>query len=318
MSEPLLPRGVYRLEVATEQLSPRLDQLLCGALPWLSRGAAKRLIDLGGVHVDGRRVRRCSLPLHSGQRIELHVDGLPLTPFQLSDAHLLYRDAYLLVIDKPAGIATQPTPARFQGTLYAAALNLLGRAGDADLGMVQRLDRDTSGVLVFSIHPRAHKGLTAAFTEHRVDKRYLALVAGAPPQRAGEIRSLLARRHATNRVVSVARGGKPAITRYRVLESFAEASLVEVELLTGRSHQIRAHFAEAGCPLVGDIFYGGPATCIGVPVSRQMLHANELRLDHPVTGEPCHWQARLPEDFAALLERLRTCSAATFSSCSGL
>lgn len=306
MSNPLLPRGVYRIRLSPEQGGVRLDQLLSTELPWLSRGNAKRVIDLGGVHVDGRRVRRCSLPMVCGQSVEVHIDGLPLVPFALDDDHVLFRDDYLLVLNKPAGVATQPTPARFQGTLYAAVQQFLGRGAEAELGMVQRLDRDTSGVMVFSIHPRAHKQLTKAFGEHRVDKRYLALLSGAPPQDHGEIRSLLARRHATNRMVSVAHGGKPAITRYRVMESFAGATLVEVELLTGRSHQIRVHFAEAGCPLLGDLTYGGPAVCAGRDVPRQMLHASELRLEHPVTGVHCDWRAQLPADYAGLLDHLRS------------
>jgi 23S rRNA pseudouridine1911/1915/1917 synthase len=305
MIDSWLPRGVYRFKIAPEQAGLRLDQLLGAELSWLSRGNAKRLIDLGGVHIDGRRVRRCSLPLLIGQSVELHVDGLPLTPFQLNDDHLLYRDDYLLVLNKPAGVATQPTPARFQGTLYAAALQFLGRGGDAELGMVQRLDRDTSGVMVFSIHPRAHKGLTSAFSEHRVDKRYLALLAGSPTDDNGEIRSMLARRHSTNRMVSVAHGGKSAITRYRVMQRFTAATLVEVELLTGRSHQIRVHFAEAGWPLFGDTTYGGPTSCAGLPVPRQMLHASELCLLHPVTAVQCHWQAVLPDDFTTVLDQLR-------------
>ena len=305
MTNLLLPRGVYRIRLSPEQGGVRLDQLLRAELPWLSRGNARRVIDLGGVHIDGRRVRRCSLTLASGQSLEVHIDGLPLSPFALDDAQVLFRDDYLLALDKPAGVATQPTPARFQGTLYAAVQKFLGRGADAELGMVQRLDRDTSGVMVFSIHPRAHRQLTKAFSEHRVDKRYLALLAGTPPEDSGEIRSLLARRHATNRMVSVERGGKPAITRYRVIQRFAEATLVEVVLLTGRTHQIRVHFAESGCPLLGDATYGGPVNCVGRPVLRQMLHASELRLEHPVTAVQCDWRAGLPEDFDSLLRQLR-------------
>ena len=305
MREAILPRGVYRIKTAPEVAGKRLDQILSTELAWLSRGDARRLIDLGGVHVDGRRVRRCSQEVSAGQDIEVHVDGLPLEPFALEEQHLLHRDPYLLVINKPAGVATQPTPARFQGTLYAAVQKYLGLKNEAGLGMVQRLDRDTSGVMVFSIHPKAHKQLTTAFHERQVDKRYLALVAGSPPQAVGEFRSLLARRHATNRTVSVSRGGKPAITRYRVIEQFAGAALVEVELLTGRSHQIRAHFCEAGCPLLGDTAYGGPTRWNESCVPRQMLHASELRLKHPVSAVDCCWQAPLPHDFSTLLAGMR-------------
>jgi 23S rRNA pseudouridine1911/1915/1917 synthase len=264
----------------------------------------KRLIDVGGVHVDGRRVRRCSLSIAAGQRVELYVDGLPLEPFQLEPSRILYRDAYLLALDKPAGFATQPTPARYQGTLYAALLQFLGAGGQVSLGMVQRLDRDTSGVMVFSIHPKAHKGLTAAFSERRVIKRYLALVAGNLLANEGEIRSQLARRRATNRMVSVEHGGKPAVTRYKQLMAYDGASLVEVEIPTGRSHQIRIHFAEAGHPLLGDSAYGGPILFKGMTISRQMLHASELCLDHPVGGARLELRAPVPADFQRVVECL--------------
>jgi len=299
-----LAPGTYRFIVPVDRAGARLDLFLAGALEDAGRGLVKRLIDLGGVHVDGRRVRRCSLPVAAGQRVELFVDGLPLEPFQLDQAMILYRDRYLLALDKPAGVATQPTPARYQGTVYAALQQFLSGTGQVSLGMVQRLDRDTSGVMIFSIHPRAHKGLTAAFTGHHVAKHYLALVSGQLPGAEGEFRSELARRRSTNRMVSVEHGGKPAITRYRVLTSADDASLVDVEIPTGRSHQIRVHFAEAGHPLLGDPAYGGPGVIGGMTVSRQMLHACRLSLAHPVTGERLEITAPLPADFTVVLHRL--------------
>lgn len=303
MEQHLIPTGVYRFAVPAEQAGQRLDLFLAGLLPG-GRGVVRRLIDLGGAHVDGRRVRRCSLAVAVGQSIELHVDGLPLEPFRLVADRIVYRDRYLLVLDKPPGVATQPTPARYQGTVYAAVLQFLGESGQASLGMVQRLDRDTSGVMVFSIHPRAHKGLTAAFGGHRVTKRYLALIAGCPQSSSGEIHSQLARRRATNRMVSVERGGKPAITRYRVIASCADAALVEVEIPTGRSHQIRVHFAEAGHPLLGDRAYGGPAAIGEMTIARQMLHAAELCFDHPVDGHRMEFQVPPPGDFQEIVRRL--------------
>lgn len=303
MQGTVLP-GVYRFSVADDQAGQRLDLFLAQALTGAGRGMARRLIDLGGVHVAGRRVRRCSLPVAGGQRIELYVDGLPLTPFQVDAAQLLYRDRYLLALDKPPGVPTQPTPARYQGTLYAALQHYLGGAGCISLGMVQRLDRDTSGVILFSIHPHAHKGLTTAFGDHRVTKRYLAMVAGELANADGEIRSQLARRRSTNRMVSVARGGKTAVTRYRRIATGNGVSLVEVEILTGRSHQIRVHFAEAGHPLLGDPAYGGPDSREGLRIPRQMLHASELCLEHPVSGAPLQLQAPLPADFRLVMAGL--------------
>lgn len=304
MNQCTLAPGTYRFIVPVDRADARLDLFLTGVLEDAGRGLVKRLIDLGGVHVDGRRVRRCSLPVAAGQRVELFVDGLPLEPFQLDPAMILYRDRYLLALDKPAGVATQPTPARYQGTVYAALQQFLSGTGQVSLGMVQRLDRDTSGVMVFSIHPQAHKGLTAAFAEHRVNKRYLALVSGHLPCAEGEFRSELARRRSTNRMVSVEHGGKSAITRYRVLAAADDASLVEVEIPTGRSHQIRVHFAEAGHPLLGDPAYGGPVFLRGMTIPRQMLHARELLLDHPVTGVPLELKSPLPADFTAVLHHL--------------
>ncbi|NJC88675.1 MAG: RluA family pseudouridine synthase [Desulfuromonas sp.] len=305
MEQRLFSPGVYRFVVPGDQSGVRLDLFLAGALEG-GRGMIKRMIDLGGAHVDGRRVRRCSLSVVAGQHIELHVDGLPLEPFRLDTARIIYRDRYLLALDKPAGVATQPTPARYQGTIYAALQQFLSESGQVSLGMVQRLDRDTSGVLVFSTHSRAHKGLTAAFSEHRVTKRYLALVAGCLEHDAGEMQSQLARRRATNRMVSVERGGKPALTRYRRLACYDGASLVEVEIPTGRSHQIRIHFAEAGHPLLGDQAYGGPVMVGGVTIARQMLHASELCLDHPVSGARLELKSPLPEDFQKVLHSLAT------------
>lgn len=308
--------GVYRMNAGQQHAGQRLDLFLAESIPGAGRGLLKRLIDLGGVHVDGRRVRRCSLPLAPGQSVELHHDGLPLEPFAITGARILYRDRYLLALDKPAGIATQPTPARYQGTVYAALCDYLKESGKVSLGMVQRLDRDTSGVMIFSIHPAAHRGLTAAFSAHRVTKRYLALVAGVPSEPAGEFRSLVARRHSTNRMVSVERGGKEAITRYRVLAGTACAALVEVEIPTGRSHQIRLHFAEAGHPLLGDAGYGGPRSVDARAVPRQMLHARELLLQHPVGGAPLHLVAPLPEDFRAVMAvlGLPPCSEPSFAA----
>lgn len=302
--------GVYRLTTGPKAAGQRLDQFLADEIEHCSRGMARRLIDVGGAHLDGRRVRKCSLPVRPGQSVELYVDGLPLKPFELEPKHVLHQDKHLLVINKPAGVATQPTPARYRGTLYDALLRYLqdgfNRHKQPSIGMVQRLDRDTSGVVAFSIHQAAHKALSTAFRERQVDKTYLALVDGVMSEQQGVYRSQLARRRSTNRTVSVERGGKPAETRYRLVQSLGEASLVEIDLVTGRSHQIRAHFSEAGHPLLGDPFYGGPESVGGRPVARQMLHAQCLSLQHPVSGEAMQFEAPLPDDFSQLLEHLLT------------
>lgn len=310
-----MPRNIYRYTPGPEDAGMRLDQFVAGRSADLSRTLVRKLVDLGGVHIGGRRTRRCSYPVQVGETVEVFVDGLPLEPYQVEAAAVICRDPYLLAVDKPAGVETQPTPARFKGTLYAALLDYLHdpfRPQQApSLGMVQRLDRDTSGVMVFSIHPRAHRGLTEAFAGRQVRKRYLAVVAGRMPAPEGEFRSLLARNRATNKVKTVDRGGKEAVTCYRVREEFADAALVEVEILTGRSHQIRVHFAESGHPLLGDGRYDGPDDWHGYPVRRQMLHSWRLSLAHPISGEPLELEAPIPADMAGLLAELRRSTAVT-------
>lgn len=294
-------RGVYRFVIAEDAAGERLDHYLPGAAG-LSRSLVRRIIDFGGVHVNGRRLRTCSQPLGSGDRVELYCDGLPLTPFALTSETIIFRDSYILVVNKPAGIDCQPTPSRYKGTLYAALLELLADPKrprqQPTIGMVQRLDRDTSGLLVFSTHPRAHAGLTRQFTERTVQKTYLAIVSGQMQQNSGEFRSLLAKNRATNRMRSVAKGGQEAITRYQTVAMSELASLVEIELLTGRTHQIRAHFAEAGHPLFGDVRYGGPTQLAGHAVTRQLLHAGRLSLQHPVSGRELEFTVPLPTDMA--------------------
>ncbi len=307
MSNQLKP-GVYRFSVGADSSGQCLDLFLAGCSDGFSRSIAKRLVNLGGVHLSGRRIRHCSQTVAVGESVEVFVDAQPLEPQPLDDSQLLYRDQCLIVLNKPSGMATQPTPARYKGTIYSELQKLLSdqsrRCVNPSIGMVQRLDRDTSGVMVFSIHSRGHKALTEAFRNHQVDKRYWALVAGRPDEESGAFCSLLAKRRSTNRTVSVERGGKHAETRYKVLQTNDVATLVEVELLTGRTHQIRAHFSEAGLPLLGDTFYGGPDTILGLPVPRQMLHARDLVFDHPATHEPLSFRAPLPDDFCVVLQHL--------------
>ena len=264
----------------------------------MSRGMARRLLDLGGVHGAGQRVRRCSRPVAGGETVDVYLDGRPLDIFSLKPEQILFRDMWLLAVNKPSGVEVNPTPARYQGTLYEALLRFLreSKTTHPELGMVQRLDRDTSGVLIFSIHRRAHKNLTLCFQEHRVTKVYRLLASGCFETPEGEFRSQLARRGSSNRMGTVASGGREAITRFRVLRQYEKAAYVEAHIPTGRSHQIRVHFAENGHPVLGDAKYGNAASA-----SRLMLHALRLELPHPVTGRPLVVEAPLPDDMASWL-----------------
>ncbi len=300
---------IHRITVSSDHTAQRLDLFLAENCAELSRTLAKKIIDLGGVHVNGRRVRSCSLAVKSNDHIEVYIDHYSTDPYRLAATDIVYQDSYLIVLNKPAGIDTQPTHARFKGTLYEA---LQWHLKDSfrpqlkpELGMVQRLDRGTSGLIVFSTHPRAHKMLTKIFVEHQVEKRYLALVKGVPEPAQAEIRSCLARSRKENRVKSVEKGGKEAITSYQVVERLPDAALLDVDLLTGRSHQIRAHMSEQGHPLLGDLRYGGPQQFRGVEIDRPMLHAASLRFCHPVTSEQLNFSVPLPADMKQLLASIK-------------
>lgn len=303
----LTTRIHWNYTVSVDDAGLRLDQSLPRQCSGLSRSQARKIIDVGGVHVSGRRVRSCSRSVKCGEEITVYCDGLPLDPFSLSAADILYHDADIIALNKPAGIETQPTPARYQGTLYAALSLFLTDPFRPQLqpsiGMVQRLDRDTSGVILFSISPRAHKPLTTAITARLLQKTYLALVAGVVPAGEHEIRSLLARSHRDNCVRSVERGGKEAVTLYRLLAASDTFSLLEVKPVTGRMHQIRAHLSEAGFPLLGDKRYNGPQQLGDIPVRRHMLHAQRLEFLHPLAPKSMSISAPLPDDFQALLDR---------------
>lgn len=300
---------IHHLTVTREAAGIRLDQYLSDAEIDMSRNQAKKIIDLGGVHINGRRVRSCSYVVRQADSIAVYLDGLPLEPYRIVPQDVLFQDKYLIVLNKPALVETQPTHARFKGTLYEALQwHLRDRFRPhqkAEIGMIQRLDKGTSGLIAFSIHHQAHKKMTRIFLEHQVDKRYLALVHGAPDQQQGEIRSFLARSRKDNSVRSVVKGGKEAITKYELVERLGDYSLMNIKLLTGRSHQIRAQMAEQGCPLLGDVRYGGRKDIEGVSLQRPMLHSTKLAFLHPVEARQLNFSVSAPEDMQAVELKLR-------------
>jgi len=299
---------IHRLRVDSTQAGMRLDQFLPQSVNSLSRTLVRKVIDIGGVHVNGQRTRAASRELKAADQVELYLDHLPLQPWRISPGDVVFQDKYLLVINKPAMIETQPTHARYKGTLYEALQVYLQDPFRPHqkpvIGMIQRLDRSTSGLIVFSIHQQAHKKMTEMFKTNAVDKTYQALVSGQPPLVAGEIRSLLARSRRDNRVHTVTGGGKLAITRYRVESQLYESSLVEVQILTGRSHQIRAHMAESGCPLLGDKRYGGVMSLDGRFLERPLLHAQRLRFLHPLTAQQLDFSTPMPDDMQQIRQFL--------------
>lgn len=286
----LLTAMLHRLKTTDSDTDIQLDKYLSRQLPELSRTSIRKIIDIGGVHLAGRRTKESGALLKSGQQIELHYDKRPLDIYRISEEDILFQDQFLIVLNKHAGVETQPTPSRYKGTLYEALQIWLNRdqkfGRKLHIGMAQRLDRGTTGVIAFSIHPRSHKGLTHQIQNRQAKKNYLAAVSGTPQPEEGTFHSLLARQRKSNRMKSVAKGGKEAITHYKVVRSTTENSLISVQLETGRTHQIRVHFSEAGHPLIGDSRYGGPEYCSGHRCTSQWLHSWKLGLRHPIDNRP--------------------------------
>lgn len=222
----------------------------------------------------------------------------------------VYEDTHIIVVYKPAGLLTQPGPDRERGTLLSQIHRYLHRKAEGrrfHLRVVHRLDRDTSGLLVFSKSALAQKSLLWQFKHRSVDKKYVAILEGNLPKEQGTIRTQFVRNRGDRRRGSTRRKdiGKEAVTHYRVIERLRGATVVEVQLETGRTHQIRIHFAEAGYPLVGERVYYPGNSKPRVAFPRQALHAQSLAFIHPLSGQPVQFTAEMPADLQELLEGLR-------------
>ncbi len=304
--------------VPVEAKGDRLDQALASAYPDLSRSRIQSLIEQGRITVDQRPVAKASVRVRGGECIEVELpppepakpvaEDLPLS--------VIYEDADLVVLDKAAGMVVHPAAGHARGTLVNALLHkiedLAGIGGELRPGLVHRLDKDTSGVMVVAKNDATLHALQAAFKGRAVKKTYLALVHGVPTQQ-GRFETLYGRHPIhRKRFSSKVKLGKPAITEYRVLETFDGAALVEVDLHTGRTHQVRVHFSDAGHPLLADELYGGARKGKGEAkqaqeaVGRQALHAWKLAFEHPRTGKALAFEAPVPADFQRALDVLRS------------
>jgi 23S rRNA pseudouridine1911/1915/1917 synthase len=305
----------------------RLDRVLSRLLPALSRSQAKRLIEAGRVTLGGAAFRDPALKVRAGQAFIVLLpapeDAVPAAQAIALDVR--FEDAHLIVVDKPAGLVVHPAPGNPEGTLVNALLahcgaSLSGIGGVRRPGIVHRLDKDTSGLIVAAKTEAAHQALSRDFAARRIERTYLALVWGVPAPAAGEVVGNIGRSPIDRKKMAVvgAGRGKPAVTRYRVLRVFGGvAALVECRLATGRTHQIRVHLTHIGHPPIGDPVYGGRAGRearragdLGTRIAafpRQALHANRLGFQHPATGEQIRFDSPLPADMAELaciLERL--------------
>lgn len=287
----------------------RLDLALIRAHPELSRRKAREVIEKGQVTVDGATIVDAGRPVAGTERIEWDANR-PARRRARSSLPLLYEDAQVLVVDKPAGLLSVPSSpeARDEDTVLARVRDYLRhlRPRQPYVGVVHRLDRDTSGALAFALDPETREALRSLFRHHRIERRYAALVAGVPRGDRGEVDLALREEYQGGRrgIAGPGEPARPALTRWRVVERFPGAALLEVELETGRQHQIRVHLAHVGLPVIGDAVYGQDARQ-PVPARRQMLHARWLGFTHPQTGQRVRAESPLPADFAKVLTALR-------------
>jgi 23S rRNA pseudouridine1911/1915/1917 synthase len=315
----------FALEVAAERAGDRLDRFVAEQMPELSRSAAHRLILSGDILVDSQATKPRA-KLRSGQRVSVRIpDPTPAEPEpQDLELEYLYRDEHIAVINKRPAIAVHPAPGTIDRTLVNGLLfdgiGLSGIGGKQRPGIVHRLDKDTSGCMVVACHDRAHRMLSKAFAMRQIDKRYLCVTAGKPKGGSGLIDTPFGR-HPKHRMKHSGQveAERRARTQWTLVERLGPCALVEIELLTGRTHQIRVHMAEAGTPLVGDELYGGARRWRGISdlaaqaamkgMARQALHAQHLSFDHPISGQRVAFEAPTPADLGALIEALRAVEA---------
>jgi 23S rRNA pseudouridine1911/1915/1917 synthase len=298
------------IELNVSQDGLRIDRYIAQAVPDLTRSFVQKLIDGGRVTVAGQ-VSKASYKVEAGDQIiitvpppepiEVQAEDIPLT--------IVYEDADIVVVDKPAGMVVHPAFGHNSGTLVNALLahcsDLAGIGGAVRPGIVHRLDKDTSGLLIVAKNDLAHQNLQHQFKERLVHKTYLALTEGVLVAAHGVIDAPIGRDpKARQRMAVLPQGGRAALTEYNVQEYFRAYSLVAAEPVTGRTHQIRIHLAFIGHPIVGDLVYGFRKQRL--PLKRQFLHAARIAFTLPSTGQPVEFHSELPADLAAVLQSLRT------------
>jgi 23S rRNA pseudouridine1911/1915/1917 synthase len=283
----------------------RLDLAVARAFQ-LSRRDAREAVRSGRVDLDGAAVDEPGISVSPDARLELHPNR-PRRRSVRTRLQVLFEDGDVLIVDKPAGLLTVPTQAREKDTLWTRAIHYLQHryGGRPYAGIVHRLDKDTSGALVFARNRAALHALQEKFRLHAIDREYVALVEGALPERGVFDADLVRQPGLRRSVARPGQEGRSAVTRWETVERLAGATLASIRPETGRTHQIRVHFSAAQHPILGDRVYGPQETARPSLPPRQMLHARRLGFSHPRTGEPVSAEAPLPADFTAVLSVLR-------------
>lgn len=307
---------IYRSEGEPE----RLDVFVSHAMGEMTRSGVRRLIDTGFVTVNGRP-EKPSLKLKGGERIVVKVPPpAPAVPVaEEIPLEILFEDSDIIVVNKPAGMVVHPGAGNYSGTLVNALLghcrDLSGVGGEIRPGIVHRIDKDTTGILVVAKNDLAHRSLSGQFKQHSIKRVYMALVYGTPKEDKGLIDVAIGRHPSDRKKMSgAARRGRHAVTRWKVAGRYPGMTLLRITLETGRTHQIRVHLSEAGFPLLGDPVYGGSGRLANVrdPVlrglikslGRQALHAGILGIIHPSSGEYLEFNADIPEDMGGIIKYL--------------
>lgn len=308
-----------QVTIPAEMAGWRLDRALAALLPTYSRERLKALISSGQVTSGGQLSRDPSAKAKEGASFSISVPPPAVAHNEAQDIpiEIVFEDDHLLVVDKPAGMVVHPAAGNYDGTMVNALLHhcqgrLSGIGGVARPGIVHRIDKDTSGLLVVAKTDPAHEGLAAQFAKHSIERRYAAIVAGLPKTGSGTVDANLARSSTDRKkiaIVSVGRG-KRAVTHWRLVETLKQAALMECQLETGRTHQVRVHMASIGHPLLGDPVYGRSRSehrevLKRLEFARQALHAARLGFVHPITGGTLTFDSPIPSDMQQLLSYLR-------------
>jgi len=307
------------LTIGESQAGDRLDRVLAAAWPDLSRSRLKQLIEAGAVVCGSRTLDDPALKVKQGLEVALTIPpAIPAEPqAQAIPLPIVFEDAHLIVIDKPAGLVVHPAAGNRDGTLVNALIahcgeSLRGIGGELRPGIVHRIDKDTTGLIVVAKTEQAHRSLGKQFAAHAIERVYKALVWGVPRVRENTIEGNVGRSPLNRQKMTVLKtGGKSARTHYKVIEAFGStAALVECRLETGRTHQVRVHMTHIGHPLIGDPVYGRPRNVPGLTlkIGRQALHAAVLGFQHPATHKRLRFESVLPVDFTETYLALKSLS----------